>query len=431
MATKASASYFGTEMTSPLNRSNRCPTCYRRLPNEKEQKRIASIRETWQQDVIEQRLAQHLDFCVCLLCGLCRRRLPCAEERRWVDVTRERLGQDGLEAEYAREKRFCVCPEKDLGRSGNEASQWRRKRMKLTAVLVVKSKKLERSPQDRRVANFVFKSMSDWVHGKRLRDDNLERMLRRLRQLGDKVLYEWMITGNHREAILSEVLDIPLCRIVLKHNVRRYRQMFGNYSPRYRNELSRWAAMQELLGSLAHDSSFVVMLHNSQYPFPEMPPWFETPIQESVRNRLYDEDFSGDPWDDGKQDPDLPHDFDYDYIDGLAEAEASDPKTFALEAEMEAASAAEPGMSDSELRDKVYWEHPEHRANPLLQIDWYKTCDALLIQGLLGIGGESLPVGVRYPEFVDLRNYIYGVLSGNRFALRSLDRYKRSGNTSF
>jgi hypothetical protein len=83
--------------------------------------------------------------------------------------------------------------------------------------------------------------------------------------------------------------------------------------------------MQELLGSLANDPSFVTMLHNSKYPFPEMPSWFKPPIPESVCRRLYDEDFNGDPWDDDYQDPDSPHDFDYDYIDGLGEGDAHDP----------------------------------------------------------------------------------------------------------
>ena len=105
----------------------------------------------------------------------------------------------------------------------------------------------------------------------------------------------------------------------------------------------------------------------------------------------------------------------WEYLDGMEMVQEYDSKLTALEeAEAEAeAEAYEAGMSYSELREKVYWKHPELRAH--IGLEWYKTCDAL-------------PTLIQYPKtagLVDLRMYIWGVFTGNRFALGC---YKRLEN---
>jgi hypothetical protein len=352
-----------------------------------------------------------------LRCDHCHRRLPNKEERRWIDLTREWIGQYGIEGLYGQEKPCCLCPEKDLGSSGDERSQWRRKRAKLLAAVVMKYPKLDRDPQHERNARFLLKTITDLMNGKRLRDEidgTLRKALRRFAEFGDKWLYvEKLEVPGRGEICVADLIDTPLFSDLLRPH------SFGEH----RGALGELVKMRRLLGQFL-DPSQTSILYNSLYPTPCK----EYDPDEAVWRRMADDDFSGDPWDPFYQDPDFPLDFGDDpTIGGLDEY---DPELFALEAEMEAASAAEPGMSDSELRDKVYWEHPEHRGNPWLQLDWYKTCDALPILGLLGIGGEPFAIGVSQSEFVDLRNYVRAVLADNHFAHLYLDRYKRRAKTN-
>jgi hypothetical protein len=330
-----------------------------------------------------------------LRCAHCDRRLPNKEERRWVDLTREWIGQYGLEELYAPEKPFCLCPEKDLGRNGDERAQWRRKRKKLVAAVVLKYHKLDEDPTHAHNARFLLKTMTDLRNGKRLRDETdgtLKRHLRRFIEFGNEWLYNKKLhVPGHEEICVADMIDIPL-----------FSDLLGPHSfDEHRGARGELLKMSRVLGQFL-DPSQAEHLYNSQYPIPRK----EYDPGEAVWRRMFDDDPT---------------------IDGL---DAYDPELFALEAEMEAASAAEPGMSDSELRDKVYWEHPEHRRNPWLQLDWYKTCDALPIPGLLGIGGEPFAIGVSQSEFVDLRNYVRAVLAGNRFAHLYLDRYKHRGKTN-
>jgi len=334
----------------------------------------------------------------------CKLRLPNKEERRWIDLTREWVGQYGLENLYEEEKPFCLCPEKDLGISGDKPSQWRRKRAKLVAAVVIKYHKLDENPTHPRNARFLLKNMTDLVNGKRLRDETLKRHLRRFIKFGDKWLYEQkMEVPGHGEICVADMIDIPLFSDMLLSSPSYEHK-------KHRTVLDELRKMSSVLGRFLSPWAARI-LFDSQYPNPFSRK--EDDPDEAVWRRMADDDFNGDPWDPFYQDPDFPQDFDDPTIDGVDEY---DPELFALEAEMEAASAAEPGMSNSELRDKLYWEHPELRGNRCLHLDWYKTCDAFPLPGLLGIGGEPFVGGVRYHEFDGLRGYVQAVLAGKRFA---------------
>jgi hypothetical protein len=245
-----------------------------------------------------------------LRCAHCDRRLPNKEERRWLDLTREWLGQYGLEELYAPEKPFCLCPEKDLGSSGDERAQWRRKRAKLVAAVVLKYLNLDRDPThtQARNARFLLKTMDDLMNGKRLRDETdgtLKRALRRFIEFGNKWLYDKKLqVPGHGEICVADLIDTPLFSDLLRpHSFDRHHGALG--------ELLK---MSRLLGQFL-DPSQAKILYDSQYPIPRK----EYDPDKEVWRRMADEDFSGDPWA-----PDL-DDIDYDYMDGLSEIDAYDP----------------------------------------------------------------------------------------------------------
>ncbi len=349
-----------------------------------------------------------------LRCARCNRRLPNKAERRWTGLTLEWLGHAGLFELYSREKSFCLCPEKDLGNSGDEQARWRRKRAKLVAAVVLKYPNLDRDRTHARDARFLLKTMTDLMNGKQLRnktEGTLKRALRRFAEFGDKWLYDKKLeVPGQGEICLADMIDTPLFSDLLRP--RSYDQ--------YTGALGELVKMSRLLGQFI-DPSQAKILYGSQYPIPRK----AYDPDEAVWRRMADDDFNGDPWNDNYQDPDFPDDSSSDDFEFIGESDSPDPQWLALEEIMVAALVANPGMSDSELRDKVYWEHPEHRRNPWLQLHWYKTCDAFPLPGLLGIGGEPFSNGVGRHEFADLKSYIQAVLRGSQFAHHYLDRCMR------
>jgi len=273
-----------------------------------------------------------------LRCAHCNQRLPNSAERRWIHTTREWLGQCGLYELYSREKPFCLCPEKPLERSDNERAQWRRKRAKLVAAVVMKYPKLDRDPEHAREARFLLKIITDLMNGKRLRDESLGRALRHFIKFGNKWLYyEKLEVRGYGECCLSDMIDTPLFSNML--NLPSDKQ--------HRTALDELRRMLHLLGQIC-DPYPAKVLFDSRYPTPRK----EYDPDEEVWRRMADEDFSGDPW---AADLD---DIDYDYIDSLSALDALDDSSddddyFQLQVVLMECGAGPGLMSYDELKARV------------------------------------------------------------------------------
>ena len=233
-----------------------------------------------------------------LRCSHCDRPLPNKEERRWVDLTREWVGQWDLFELYAREKPFCLCPEKDLESSDNERAQWRRRRAKLLAAVVLKYPNLDGDPKHARNARFLLKTMTDLMNGKRLRDETdgtLKKALRRFIEFGNEWLYNKKLhVPGHGEICVADMIDTPL-----------FSRLLGPHSfDEDRGALGELLKMSRVLGQFL-DPSQAKILYDSQYPIPRQ----EYDPDVEVWRRMADDDFNGDPW----ADDEIDYDFSFDY----------------------------------------------------------------------------------------------------------------------
>jgi len=223
-----------------------------------------------------------------LQCPDCHLRLPSKKERRWSDLTREWLGQYGLQELYASEKPFCLCPEQDLGSSGDERAQWRRKRAKLVAAVVLKYPNLDRDPEHALEARVLLKLMADLMNGKRLRDkteESLKRHVRHFVKFGNSRLYDKKLeVPGYGEICVADMIDTPLFSDLLWSPSEKYKQ-------RQTALYDELLGMRRLLGQFL-DPSQAKILYDSPYPTPRK----EYDPDEEVWRRMADEDFSGDPW---------------------------------------------------------------------------------------------------------------------------------------
>jgi hypothetical protein len=217
-----------------------------------------------------------------LQCPDCDLRLPNKKERRWSDRMREWLGQDVVTTLFRSKLPFCICSEKDLGSSGNEPSQWRRRRAKLVAAVVLTYPNLDQNPKHAREARFLLKIMAGLMDGKRLRDESLRRRLRRFTQSGGKLLYgiKWRVPG-HGKTCVADMIDTPLFSDLLR--LRSW--------PQHRKAPDELLRMSRLLGQFL-DPSQTRILYDSRFPTPRK----GYDPDEEVWRRMADEDFSGDPW---------------------------------------------------------------------------------------------------------------------------------------
>ena len=312
----------------------------------------------------------------CLLCG---RRLPEKEELEWVFWAIERWGQQWIDDEDIKERfEFCVCPAEEPGR--HRGPKWLRNVLKIKVALALKYVSTREHPlegkhrKDIQEAKSILKLVTDQKDGKPLRDDDGKKV-RRLIESADRYMYDLVAPENDDENLsLSDLID---------------RRDSSSLLPSARRRISK----KELLRTAPMTNRVVY----------GRPVWQRSIIPERVCRRLYDENFNGDPWDDSYADPDFPQASDDDpTIDVPPEYEFDE---FALEGEIEAVAAAKPGMSESEIREKLYWELPEFRS--VIGIEWYKTCDALL----------PMPMDeTRQRACSGLGSFIKFVLKGNPFA---------------
>lgn len=367
----------------------------------------------------------HRVGCARLRCRFCEKRLPNEEEAYWTKKFVAERGQVALdEANSRNETEFCVC-------SWSQSSLWRKNLLMVTAAVVTKYPDFEKNADTARAARELFKlAISNWIKGKPARNNTKTQRLKHLTDHGDSLFYrEFDLVFDSWKTNLRRLLGS-------ERSKDWFEQMLANEGRRYYRDFH---AMAKFLSSLTRDPEFAFWLNTGLFanlnPYGFDPdgmkqklyndhPEYQAILDGIIEDHGYDEclvaikampdgfgsgvppDRFEDDWlgwlystrDDGLKD--------WGHIDGLTEANAYDGRQAALDVAMAAAAEAEPGMSYSELEDKVYWEHPELRENPDLRPAWYKSCDAL-----------PMPIrNAKTPELLDLRISIWGLLANNRFA---------------
>jgi hypothetical protein len=202
-------------------------------------------------------------------CSRCDRRAPDGKEQKWIDSIRERWGQSALDAKFVNLVKFCVCftAERRLRgrlRKGRHlrGPGWIRKPLKVTAVLAAKYPRLANDQKINLTARRDLKLVTDWVNGKRLRDDQ-RRRVRYLTECGDKegqgggvgsgsFLFQnfKLVISGWGETNLSELLDCPSLQ----------NEMFGPLLGLGKRKLPTGRAVARFLRYLVHNPEIVVML---------------------------------------------------------------------------------------------------------------------------------------------------------------------------
>jgi len=260
-----------------------------------------------------ERLKSVLDYC-----RDCKRFPPEREEQKLLNQATERCGRQWIADEDDREPfQFCVCPAKDFGR--HRGPEWLGTIVKAKIALAVKYVSTREHPfegknrNDIQEAQYLFKLIMDRMDGKPLRDDDAKKV-RRLIEFADKYLFDRAaseIDGKYLS--LSDLIDRGDYSSVLPSSRRRISK----------KELLRTAA---LTNRLVYAQSV----------------WLRPIIPEEVCQRMFDEDFYGDPWDDSYEDPDFPRDA--DPANAGEDDGGFDLDDSALEAEMDAMADANPDI---------------------------------------------------------------------------------------
>jgi hypothetical protein len=378
----------------------------------------------------------HRIGCPQIRCGYCKKRRPTEEEAYWKKTFLVENGQGALDqVERRKEKGFCLC-------SRSQSSLWRKNFLIITAAVVRRHPDFEKNAATARAATDLFKlAVSSWIKGKPTNATERQK-LKRLTDHADSLFY-------HEFELVLQPWKTSLRRLLGSARSSEYfEQMLATEQRRYHR---RFRAMAKFLSSLTRDPSFTFWLSTGFFadlnPYGYDPggmkeklyndhPEYQAILDGMMEDRGYDECAAAikalpDGFGAGVQ-PDSEEDDwwgwlehtrkdglkNWEYLDGMEMAQEYDPNLAALEnAEAEAeAEAYEAEMSYSELRDKVYWKHPELREH--IGLEWYKTCDAL----------PTLIQYTKTTELVDLRIYIWGMFTGNRFALGC---YKRLENRRF
>jgi hypothetical protein len=203
------------------------------------------------------------------LCSGCKRRPPDMKEQKWIDSIRERWGQYVLDQKFAKLVKFCVCCREERNLKGRRQGRqrsgpgWLRKPLKVIAVLAIKYPRLVTERKDNLKARQDLKLVTDWINGKRLKDDE-RRRVRYLTEFGDKegqgkgvgsgsFLFQnfKLVISGLGETNLSELLDSP--RIVRDG-------IFGPLLGLGKRKVPTGRAVAGFLRHLVHNPEIAVML---------------------------------------------------------------------------------------------------------------------------------------------------------------------------